>query len=201
MSSQHGTQDPLGRYYTPDEVAQKIVALPAVQRALDVEVMPQVLEPSAGGGAFVRALQALARPPAITAIDIDPEAPTMRGQDWASREGPYYLPLRQDFAAPIPGDPRFDLAIGNPPFGAAERHIRRAHEAVRDGGTIVLLLRLAMLESRKRRDLWRDCPLSEVHVLEARPSFTGGGTDSAAYAAFVWRPGSAPVAPTLGWIR
>jgi hypothetical protein len=38
-----------------------------------------------------------------------------------------------------------------------------------------------------------------VHVLSRRPSFTGGGTDSAAYGWFVWRKGYVG-SPRLGWL-
>jgi hypothetical protein len=51
------------------------------------------------------------------------------------------------------------------------------------------LLRLAFLEGQKRAPFWKAQPPYSVSVLAKRPSFTGGGTDSAAYAFFEWRRG------------
>jgi hypothetical protein len=51
---------------------------------------------------------------------------------------------------------------------------------------VAFLLRLGFLESSKRLEFWRRWPCRKVFVLAERPSFTGGGTDSAAYALFWW---------------
>jgi len=42
------------------------------------------------------------------------------------------------------------------------------------------------LESKKRKDFWQRHPVNGLYVLSERPSFTGGKTDAAAYAWFVW---------------
>ncbi|MCL6612078.1 MAG: hypothetical protein K6T66_11125 [Peptococcaceae bacterium] len=51
---------------------------------------------------------------------------------------------------------------------------------------IIMLLRLAFLESKKRRDFWRRYPVNGLYVLSERPSLMGGKTDAAAYAWFIW---------------
>lgn len=78
-----------------------------------------------------------------------------------------------------------DLIISNPPYSHAEAFARVALQLVRPGGLVAFLLRLAFVEGQKRVAFHREFP-SDVHVLAARPSFNGMGTDSAAYAWFVW---------------
>lgn len=82
-----------------------------------------------------------------------------------------------------------DWIVGNPPFTGAEAHVRMALREASVG--VAFLLRLAFLESAARIPFWREHPAADVHVLSRRPSFTGSGTDSAAYGWFVWRRGYA----------
>ena len=51
---------------------------------------------------------------------------------------------------------------------------------------IIMLLRTAFLESKKRYDFWQKHPVSKLYVLSQRPSFTGKGTDATSYSWFVW---------------
>lgn len=179
------TRAPLDAYYTPDAVASACVATIAAE--LDFAT---VLEPHAGGGAFVRALEA-ANAGIIHANDVDPEAAGLRDRGVT-------VATSVDFLA-LAVDEQPDWIVGNPPYGAAEAHVRRAL-AVSTAG-VAFLLRLAFLESTKRLAFWREYPPAEVHVLSRRPSFTGGGTDSAAYGWFIWRIGRDAKEPTtLHWI-
>ena len=168
MSRQLGDQ-----YYTPPTLAD------ALMRRLiaDGWVTPDcsVLEPSAGGGAFVTALQRHVSDDVI-AIDIDaPDSICCDFLDWT-------MPA--------------DLVCGNPPFRDAERHVRHALGLRNHGGTVAFLLRLAFLEGKCRADFWNANPPSMVYVLRERPSFirigedgtrVNTGTDSCAYGFFVWR--------------
>lgn len=199
----------LDAYYTPDDVAARCVA------ALPTEATWRVraLEPSVGGGAFVRALRALdPGPRTLRVIDINPDAPGLRSSPaWAVSDFLAWPPTHEarqstrrhdgDVGDGLDLDvrPPYDLIVGNPPYSHAEAHIRHALSLVDRGGYVAFLLRLAMLESVRRRPLWAETPLRSVHVLSARPSFTGGGTDSAAYGWFVWQRGYVG-APTLGWL-
>lgn len=165
-----GERIALDAYYTPDEVARACVA------TLDLRGVHRVLEPSVGGGAWVMAVAQAAPSADITGIDINPEAAgldacavSLRGDDFLS------LALR-----------RYDLVIGNPPFSDAQAHVEHALEV---GHTVAFLLRLAFLEGAKRREFWQAHPAARIGVLTSRPSFTGGGTDSAAYGFFVWHRG------------
>ena len=176
----------LDAYYTPDAVARACVATIAA----DVRGAT-VLEPHAGGGAFVRAL--LEAGADTVASDINPEAPAL-----VDELGTYGLHAR-DFIADGETWPDVGWVAGNPPFNEAEAHVRRALDLSTVG--VAFLLRLAFLESAKRADFWREHPPAEVHVFTNRPSFTCGGTDSAAYAWFVWRAGwdREPVLRWLDW--
>ena len=181
-----GERVALDAYHTPDDVAARCVAaLPEMPIGL------RVLEPSVGGGAFLRAVHDRWAEAYTVAIDIDPTAAGLIGSHECEAA---------DFLDPAVGhDEPYDLIVGNPPYAHAEAHIRHALALLAEGGRLAFLLRLAMLESVKRRPLWAESPLESVHVLSARPSFTGGGTDSAAYAFFVWRRGYTG-APSLGWL-
>lgn len=80
----------------------------------------------------------------------------------------------------------FDVLVTNPPFRRAEEFVRKALSCATH---VVMLLRLAFLETRRREALHAECP-SDVYVLSRRPSFTANGaTDSCAYAWFWWGPG------------
>ena len=58
-------RDPLDRYYTPPALAQQLVA------TLGILPGDVVLDPSAGGGAFLRCLDPALH--TLHAVDIDPE--------------------------------------------------------------------------------------------------------------------------------
>ena len=176
-------RDVLDRYYTPDRLARACV------ETLTLRPGERILEPSAGGGAFLRALGALPIGN-ITAIDINPAAPARR----------HHPVIEADFVDHVP-ERLYDWVIGNPPYGRAEDHIRHA---LTISTSVAFLLRLAFLESASRRAFWAgpgNC-LRSIHVLAQRPSFTGGGTDSAAYGWFVWQSsysGPATIVPCWAW--
>lgn len=86
---------------------------------------------------------------------------------------------------PPTGSP--DVIIMNPPYSRALEFVKRAMAIVKRGGTIAALLRAGFVESKQRYD-FHIKHRSDFHPLSTRPSFTGGGTDMAAYAWFVWGP-------------
>lgn len=209
----------LDAFYTPDDVAAACVRTLGGLRGLSV------LEPHAGGGAFVRAATA-AGAASVWAMDINPQAPAL---------APGACPNRMcgDFLREAPigpggawgGEPP-DWILGNPPFNEAEAHVRRALSLARHG--VGFLLRLAFLEGLERAEFWREHRPSEVYVFRTRPSFRelyedgtvgrlrkrdrdtgevvtkGGkpvlvGCDSCAYGWFVWRLGVTHE-PVLRWL-
>jgi hypothetical protein len=162
-------------YETPDPLATALVA------ELPIPPRSWVLEPHAGGGAFVRALRG--RGHSVLAVDIDPGVSTV-------------LDHVGDFLDYRPAEP-VGWCVGNPPFRGFEEHVRHALTLAPD---VAFLLRLGAMESRQRAPYWRRWPLRHVWVLAERPSFTGGGTDSAAYGFFHFRRGfEGPATITPGW--
>ena len=73
------------------------------------------------------------------------------------------------------------------PTPAAEQHVRRALEIVEPGGHVAFLMRLGFLEGRD--DLYEEHPVRRIWQVNPRPSFTGGGNDSATYGFFHWTKG------------
>jgi hypothetical protein len=170
----------LDAYYTPDDVALRCV------RSLGVNCVhgtPRtVVEPSVGGGAFVRAVRTVWPTSCVVGCDIDPNAPGLDACDL--RHTGDWL----QYNATIGTSLGISLVIvGNPPYADAEAHIVHAHEL----GPVAIgfLLRLGFLESNARVPFWHAFPPTAVRVLSKRPSFTGGGTDSTAYAWFEWVKG------------
>jgi hypothetical protein len=159
-------------YHTPEPLARALVGLLPIHSKI-------CWEPHAGGGAFVRAL--VDQGAHVIATDINPDAGW--GASWD------FLTSTQ------PGS--IDWVVGNPPFRNHEAHIDRA---LRMAPNVAFLLRLAVMESAGRVDCWARWPLRRVTVLAERPSFTGGGTDSAAYGWFVFKRGhSGPAEVVPGW--
>jgi hypothetical protein len=162
------------QYFTPPEVAIACV------RALNIWPPLTILEPSVGGGAFLHAVHARWPKAYTLACDIDQELAAYSGADAC---------LYGDFLDFVNIGRSVDLVVGNPPYRHALEHVEHALDLVREGGHVAFLLRLGFLESRRRAAFWKAHPLKELHVLCERPSFTGGGTDSAAYGFFVWQKG------------
>lgn len=140
------------------------------------------LEPCAGNGAILREMEGrwCMRGSRFTAVEIREE----------ERENLLELADEvhiADFLTWKPTD-KYDLIITNPPFSIAKQVAEKCLEIAGDEATVALLLRLSFLASQERHAFWQQHPLSELLVLSARPSFTGGGTDNSEYAWYVWRP-------------
>lgn len=93
--------------------------------------------------------------------------------------------------------------ISNPPYGVASEFIDCALAHTRD--RVCVLLRLAFLESIKRREWFKTVPLARVWVSSKRMSMPPGGSDvpakggAIAYAWFVFEHGySGP--PIIGFL-
>lgn len=176
-------RQPLDAYYTPDDLAARLVGL------LPIQPWDVCLEPHCGGGAFVRALAAKAG--TVGAMDLDPNAPGLAFSDRRWR-----WPGTDFLLTTWPRRGLIRWVVGNPPYSGFELHVDHALSMSHD---VVFLLRLAVLESQKRAPMWQRWPLRKVWVLSRRPSFTGGGTDSAAYGWF-WFDRGWVGAPTLDWL-
>jgi hypothetical protein len=160
--------DRLDRYYTPKWV---------VRQCLDIvvpEICPDpkaILEPGAGGGAFVDGCFERFPFAKIHAFDIDPDAGpwehadvSHKALDFTTNKGVLTVARK----APADG---FDLVIGNPPFTFAQAFIERG---LRLGSTLVFLLRQGFLSSEKRFPFFQALPPSHVFTLCNRPKFVAG---------------------------
>jgi hypothetical protein len=139
------------------------------------------LEPSAGEGAIIRAVNSRRFDVDWIAIEVREEcAPALRA---AGADA-----FVADFLGPDVGwtgrTRFFDVALLNPPFTHAQAFIERCKAMA---SWVCALERLNFLEGEERCEWLRADP-PDVYVLPNRPSFTGDGTDSIAYAWFVWGP-------------
>lgn len=124
------------------------------------------LEPGAGDGAIVRAVQALRTDVTFTAVEK-----RLTSQDASSDRlniawwiGDF---LNDDHLSVALDGQQFDVAIGNPPYKFARQFIE---QSLRFSKIVAFLLRLDFLGSRKRVQFWREYP-ADVYVLPDRPSF------------------------------
>ena len=144
----------------------------AVLRLLETWTPPAgtLVEPARGDGSIVRAVGSRRPWVSYDIRDVHPESTFHR---------------RGDFLTVATPSPSVVAVVTNPPYSLAEEFVRKSRELYQNA-ELVFLLRLAFLASEKRLQLWRDIGTPDVYVLPNRPSFTGGGTDSADYAWFHW---------------
>jgi hypothetical protein len=91
------------------------------------------------------------------------------------------------------GSSKPDLIISNPPFNLAMEFIQKALEDVREGGLVIMLLRLNYFGSQKRKAWWQANMPTWCYVHSERMSFTPDGkTDSIEYMHAVWVKGQHP---------
>lgn len=110
------------------------------------------------------------------------------------------MDIRKDSLAEITGDflqytplSKFDCIITNPPFNLALDIIKKALSITRDGGLVIMLLRLNFFGSRERSAFFRENMPSFSYVHSKRMSFSDtGGTDSIEYMHAVWVKGQKP---------
>lgn len=126
------------QFFTPEAVANKMAAMAGVHAG------SRVLEPSAGGGALVRA--ALARGADVDAVEEDEALWAKLVQTETSQR---FRAFRCDFIkwTPlplVPGDQAviYDIVLMNPPFSRGQdmMHVGRAYNMLRPGGTLVAIM-------------------------------------------------------------
>jgi methylase of polypeptide subunit release factors len=157
-----------------------------------------ILEPSAGDGAFVRALHhaCAARSldtHSIMLVAVEPNAdyhPLLRER--FARGGFNGYVYHGTFETLDAGT--FDWVIGNPPYTLAEAHARLALSIASEG--VGFLLRLNFLGTEDRMAFWREHLATVLAALTERPSFSSdGGTDATEYGWYMWRQHAAFVDP------
>lgn len=152
-------------------------------KALRLVELPEkgiILDAGAGTGVWGQAYKNIYPKARLFGIDVR-ELPKAEKYDfWETADFLNTTPLKIASAV-----------VGNPPYNKAEEFIYHSFEYLQDGGKLVLLLRLAFLESAKRYNgLWAEHRLQKCFVSASRVSYTGDGkTDATAYAVFVWQKG------------
>lgn len=149
----------------------------AVHALLGVEDIPGVLwEPACGPGQIVRVLRASGRQVYATDL-VDYGSPDQDEAGWD------FLMQRQ---LPL----GVEAIVTNPPFKNAQAFVAKALELA---PKVVMLLRLAFLESERRRDILDNGMLARVHVFRKRlPMMHRAGWEdkkgnsAMAFAWFVW---------------
>lgn len=138
-----------------------------------------ILEPSAGNGNFIQAIRNKGYTNTIIANEIRQE----EHQNLINSGADFVY--HKDFLTEKLPNHDVKTIITNPPFSKAKEFILRCKELYPDA-EIIMLLRLAFLESRTRYDFWQKHMVNKLYILSKRPSFVNGKTDATAYAWFVW---------------
>lgn len=159
-----------------------------------------ILEPCAGDGAICKALR-----------ECDPEvwdgtlyAVEIRGEERDTLRDCSDDVLIKDFRKVSLGDFEYPMPcapstiITNPPFSIADEIIEHCFELADDRTEVIMLLRLGWLEPEKRRSFWQKHHNVSLITLANRPSFTGNGTDFAAYGWFIWNKRGQFMLPCVG---
>lgn len=176
-----GKRSPSDNYPTPPYCAHRLLEDPYAR-----ENFPsgKWLEPGAGDGAIIRAVNEVRQDIVWTALELREECK----EDLTLAVGPRGLVVIEDFLTP-PVDSKLDsdhvVALGNPPFRLAGEFIERSLEVA---SVVCLLLRINFLASARRNPFMRS-HTPDILVLPNRPSFRGQGTDSPEYAWFAWHRG------------
>ena len=165
-------------YKTPYDAVEKVLD------ALGGFYGNEFLECCAGDGVIVRALRRNFEEINISAIEIREEEKSRLL--YAGADAVDIADFRQ-----WKPDGKIDVIITNPPYSIAQEIIEHCFEIAPEA-EIIMLLRLAFLESKKRKSFWGKHPVTQIYVLSERPSFTGKGTDATAYAWFVWSKSREP---------
>lgn len=147
----------------------------AVHALLRVETLPlHIWEPAAGRGAIVNVLRSAGHK--VIASDL---------VDYGD---PTHFSRRDFLLEPFPMG--CEAIVTNPPFKLAEQFVAHAIEIC---PIVVMLLRLAFLESDRRRSILENCGLARVHIFRKRlPMMHRDGwngrkaTSGMAFAWFVW---------------
>src|SRR3990167_6584305 len=143
-----------------------------------------ILDPCAGGDAkhpmsYPEAIKKwdYSKPPLIKTIDVR--------EDSLAENKANYLFTQLDYQP--------DVIITNPPFKSALEIIQKALNDVKDGGVVVMLLRLNFFGSKSRLRFWDKNMPSFCYVHSERLGFTDNGTtDSIEYMHAVWIKGERP---------
>lgn len=170
-------------YVTP--ITDIVQFLQEMNRQIEVDMSGCILDPAAGGS---RTDKTMSYPAAIAqtySVPIEHIHTIDIREDSLADTKCDYLTTKLNYKP--------DVIITNPPFRYALEFVQKALEDVKDGGYVIMLLRLNFLETKARKAFFDDYMPEYIFVHHKRMSFTADGkTDSVAYAHYVWRKGFYP---------
>ncbi len=183
-------------YATPTDLAEAIVR----QAIVLLGPWNTVVEPSAGGGGFVRACRKLLPACHLQAVEVRGEEV---GQLFLAGADDVHLGDWLEYAYGKEWPKHVSLVIGNPPFSLAQKHAQAVLDCYPKGTVLVFLLRLSFQAARCRVKFWGQKWLRFEQALVPRPSFVNNGkTDYSEYGLYVWGvgyEGPAVKLPPLVW--
>ena len=171
----------LSQWHTPDALAQRIVEWSELHR---LGPDAHILEPSAGGGAFLRGLARAGQGfrGHVDAVELDPT--------WAARIASLPRPMlkydveNRDYLTRAAPARRYDATIQNPPYEGGLDGLF-VEKAMSESDRIVALIRTVALNGKARCErVWsrvghgREWLMRRLAFLSERPDF--GGSDGAA---------------------
>ena len=158
------------RYFTPEWVTELIIPY------LWDDLYLPVLEPACGDGNIVKVLQRYGYSNIACNDIVKPSEDSFI----VTNDIEYTIGDFLEYTPPLVVDAPLAI-ITNPPYNKAFEFVKHAVSILPPYGEAWFLLRLDFLESKKRQE-WLRTNTPDVFVLPRRPSFTGTGTDSCAYA-------------------
>lgn len=179
-----------GDYYaTPPEDTQKFIDTHELKGT-------RILEPSCGEGHISEVIKGKYPEREIISRDIYD-----RGYKDFDRV--------EDFLESDPNE-KFDTIITNPPFKYFQEFIEKGLSKLNDGGELILLGRLQVLEGRKRYELFKDYPpkyvyvsVGRIHTMRNGKRYDENGkkwSSTLAMAWFIWEKGYTGE-PIVRWVE
>jgi len=189
---------PFDAYPTPQAFADGVA-----RRVREILPYPpaMIVEPSAGTGAFVRAIKPLWPDVPIIAVEVQPGLDTALYEAGATSVSiANWIDVAeavQRTALPTPW-----LIIGNPPYLEAVEHIDAALRIMQHGEWLAFLLRINFFGSNGRRGFWakKKDRLKYLIPFTQRPKFRNNKSDATEYGVFIWEKGytgNAEVLPNM----
>jgi hypothetical protein len=175
-------------YITPTVEIEKFLSAFLIDEKIDSPDELFTLDPCGGGDAT----HPMSYPTVLEKVGIYPHTIDIREDSLANRKGDF---LQMNDLE------KYDIIITNPPFNIALDIIKKSLAVVKDGGYVIMLLRLNFFGSKGRFNFWCDNMPKYAYVHHQRMSFTeNGSTDSIEYMHCVWVKGENPLFTKLSII-
>jgi predicted RNA methylase len=156
-------------FFTPDELAAQVVDL------AEIKAGDKVLEPSAGEGALVKAVNRIHPNMVVDCVELkDDSRAVLNGLLCVNLVGSDFMSFRSD--------PVYDKIVGNPPFSNNQDidHISKMYSLLKNGGRLVSIASRHCLISKRSKEMrfmkWLASVGGRVIELE-RGAFRESGTN------------------------